>query len=56
MTVTMSAGRMVREAKYAALGAIAFDNLALLDGLNEEGLAVGAFSFSGFAEYTDTTP
>jgi choloylglycine hydrolase len=44
------------DAKYAAVGAIAFDNLAILDGLNEEGLAVGAFYFPTFAEYTETTP
>ncbi len=43
-------------AKYAALGAIAFDDLAILDGMNEKGLAVGAFYFPTFAEYTPTTP
>lgn len=43
------------EAKYAAVGAIAFDNLAILDGLNEKGLAVGAHYFVDFASYTETT-
>ncbi|WP_374547546.1 linear amide C-N hydrolase [Rhodoblastus sp.] len=43
-------------AKYAAVGVIAFDNLAMLDGLNEKGLAVGTFYFPTFAEYTPTTP
>lgn len=43
------------EARYAALGTIAFGNLAIMDGLNEEGLAVGAFYFPGYAEYTETT-
>lgn len=43
------------KAKYAALGVIAFDNLALLDGFNEKGLSVGAFYFPGYAKYTDTT-
>jgi choloylglycine hydrolase len=43
-------------AKYAAVGAIAFDNLAILDGMNEKGLAVGAFYFPTFADYTPTTP
>jgi choloylglycine hydrolase len=43
-------------AKYAAIGAIAFDNLAIMDGMNEKGLAVGAFYFPTFAEYTPTTP
>jgi choloylglycine hydrolase len=42
--------------KYATVGAIAFGNLAILDGLNERGLAVGAFYFPTFAEYTPTTP
>ncbi|CUS37656.1 linear amide C-N hydrolase [Candidatus Nitrospira nitrificans] len=47
---------MAWKAKYAALGVIAFDNLAILDGMNEKGLAVGAFYFPTFAEYTKTTP
>lgn len=41
--------------KYAMLGAIGFSNLGLLDGINEEGLAVGTFYFPGFAAYTPTT-
>ncbi|MEO1198953.1 MAG: choloylglycine hydrolase family protein [Pseudomonadota bacterium] len=44
------------EAEYAVLGAIAFDNLAILDGINEQGLAMGSFYFPSFAEYTETTP
>jgi len=44
------------KAKYAALGVIAFGNLAIMDGINEKGLAVGAFYFPSFAEYTETTP
>ena len=43
-------------AKCAAVGAIAFDDLAILDGMNEKGLAVGAFYFPTFADYTPTTP
>ncbi len=43
-------------AKYAAAGGILFGNLAIMDGLNEKGLAVGAFFFPTFAEYADTTP
>lgn len=43
------------KAKYAAVGAIAFDNLALMDGMNEKGLAVGIFYFPGFARYTSVT-
>jgi len=42
--------------KYAATGGILFGNLAIMDGLNEKGLAVGAFFFPTFAEYTNTTP
>lgn len=43
-------------AKYAAVGAIAFDNIAIMDGLNEKGLAVGTFYFPGFAGYSKITP
>lgn len=43
-------------AKYAALGAIAYDNPAILDGINEKGLSVGTFYFPGFASYANTTP
>lgn len=43
------------QAKYASLGAIAFNHLAILDGINEKGLAVGTFYFPGFAAYVDTT-
>lgn len=41
--------------KYAAAGVITFGNLAIMDGLNEKGLALGAFYFPTFAEYTETT-
>ncbi len=43
-------------AKYAAVGAVAFSDVKLLDGLNEQGLAVGAFYFPTFAGYTPVTP
>ena len=42
-------------AKYGALGAIVFGNLAIMDGLNEKGLAAGTFFFPTMAEYTETT-
>ncbi len=42
-------------AKYAAVGVIAFTDVKLLDGLNEAGLAVGAFYFPSFAEYPTVT-
>lgn len=41
--------------KYAAVGAISYDTLALMDGMNEKGLAVGTFYFPGFASYTKLT-
>lgn len=37
--------------KYATLGAIAFDNLSIMDGINEKGLAAGTFYFPGYAGY-----
>jgi choloylglycine hydrolase len=42
--------------KYAAAGVITFGNLAIMDGLNEKGLALGSFYFPTFAQYTETTP
>jgi choloylglycine hydrolase len=42
--------------KYGALGAIVFGNLGIMDGVNEKGLAIGAFYFPTMAEYTPTTP
>lgn len=42
-------------ARYAAVGAIAFTDVKLMDGMNEAGLAVGAFYFPSFAEYTTVT-
>jgi choloylglycine hydrolase len=39
--------------KYAAVGAVTFKDLALADGLNEAGLAAGAFYFPGFAQYAE---
>ena len=42
--------------KYASAGGILFGNLAIMDGLNEKGLAVGAFFFPTVAQYADTTP
>lgn len=39
--------------KYGAVGVIAFNQLAILDGINEAGLSVGAFHFPDHAEYAD---
>jgi choloylglycine hydrolase len=41
--------------KYGVLGAIVFGNLGVMDGINEKGLAIGAFYFPTTAEYTPTT-
>ena len=41
--------------KYGAVGVIAFDNPALLDGINEKGLSVGTFYLPGFAGYSRAT-
>lgn len=53
-TTSQGAG-LTYQAKYASLGAIAFNQLAILDGINEKGLAVGTFYFPGFARYIATT-
>lgn len=47
---------LVYKAKYAVVGAIAFGVPAIMDGLNEKGLAMGIFYFPGFASYTQITP
>ena len=41
--------------KYATVGAVLFGDMAVLDGINEKGLAVGTFFFPGFAEYASIT-
>lgn len=41
--------------KYGAVGAMTFDNPVMIDGINEKGLAVGAFYFPGYAAYSKTT-
>lgn len=41
--------------KYAAVGAVAFGDPALMDGINEKGLAVGTFYFPTFAGYSEIT-
>ena len=43
------------KSKYGAVGAIAFGDPALMDGMNEKGLAVGTFYFPGFAGYSQVT-
>ncbi len=41
--------------KYAAAGVVAFDDEAIVDGVNEKGLAAGGFYFPTFASYPETT-
>ncbi|MEL5558973.1 choloylglycine hydrolase family protein [Serratia ureilytica] len=41
------------QAKYAAIGMNAYGMPALVDGMNERGLAGGILYFPGFAEYTE---
>lgn len=43
------------QAKYAAVGMMAFDDPSIMDGMNEKGLSVGTFYFPDFAGYTETT-
>ena len=55
-TATTPKGKgLTYQAKYSAIGAICYDDLLLMDGINEKGLAVGTFYFPGFAGYTPTT-
>jgi choloylglycine hydrolase len=43
---------MSYQSKYACVGAITFDDISILDGINEKGLTVGTFYFPGFAKYS----
>lgn len=43
------------KAKYGAVGSISFNDIAIMDGMNEKGLAVGTFYFPGFAGYSKIT-
>lgn len=43
------------QSKYGVVGTIAFDNPAILDGMNEKGLSVGTFYFPEYANYSDAT-
>ncbi|WP_221933245.1 linear amide C-N hydrolase [Legionella israelensis] len=44
------------KAQFAVIGANAFGEAAILDGLNEKGLASAAFYFPNYATYTEVTP
>lgn len=41
--------------KYGYVGALVFDTLSALDGINEKGLSIGTFFFPGYAEYAQIT-
>lgn len=41
------------KSKYGVVGCIAFNDPAIMDGMNEKGLAVGTFYFPGFAKYSE---
>ncbi len=43
------------KAKYGAVGIVCFNTTAILDGMNEKGLSVGAFYFPGYAKYPEIT-
>ena len=46
---------MKYKAKSGAVGTIAFKDVVIADGLNEKGLAVGAFYFPTYARYAEVT-
>lgn len=50
-----SAGLAYRS-KYAAVGGVAFNEPAIMDGINEKGLSIGMFYFPGYAGYVTITP
>jgi choloylglycine hydrolase len=43
------------KSKFAAVGAVTFNDVAIVDGMNEKGLAVGVFYFPTFAKYAEIT-
>lgn len=43
------------KAKYGVIGIITFEDVAIADGLNEKGLAVGVFYFATFGKYAEIT-
>lgn len=43
------------KSKYAAVGAFCFDDIVIMDGMNEKGLTAAAFYFPHFASYAKVT-
>jgi choloylglycine hydrolase len=43
------------QTRYGIVGANAFDQVAIIDGLNDQGLSIGLFYFPGYAQYAEAT-
>lgn len=56
MGTTPQGKGLAYKAKYAAMGMYCFNDVSLMDGINEKGIATGAFYFPGFAGYAAITP
>jgi choloylglycine hydrolase len=41
--------------RYSVVGANAFDQVMIVDGLNDQGLSIGLFYFPGYAKYAEAT-
>lgn len=52
---TPSGKGMAYESKYAVVGIYCFEDVVLMDGMNEKGLVASAFYFSGYAGYSKVT-
>lgn len=52
---TPSGDGLAYQTKFAAVGIMTFDDVNIMDGINEKGLSVGAFYFPTFASYATVT-
>lgn len=55
-TLPDETGGLTFRVKYASIGAAAFNENTIMDGMNEKGLSVGAFYFPGYAGYAKVSP
>lgn len=55
-TLPDETGGLTFRVKYASIGAAAFGEKTIMDGMNEKGLSVGAFYFPGYADYAKLSP
>lgn len=55
-TLPDDTGGLTYRVKYGAVGATSFDDIAVIDGINEKGLSVAAFYFPSFAQYAPLSP